>query len=143
MSKRIAPLALALGMLLAASAEPVAAVEMQPGMWRFTQTTQAGGRAKSRGKARCVSVAQAKDPARYFTPIGQGCALVSHSTLGSRISSTMRCTNGAATTDVISTVSIDTPTHLTMSSTMTVSAGSTSTSATIRGEGRRTGNCRG
>jgi hypothetical protein len=143
MNKLVAPLALALGILLATSAAPVAAAEMQPGMWRFTQTTQAGGRSKSRASSRCVSVAQAKDPASYFAPRGRDCALLSHSTFSGRISSTVRCTQGSTITDVTSTVSIESPTHLTLSSTMSAMVDGKSASVVVRGEGKRTGNCRG
>ena len=142
MTKSIA-LALALGVLLAGGGEDADAAEMQPGMWHFTQTTQGGGRSKSKASRRCVTAEQAKDPARYFTPIGRGCALVSHSNFGGRISSNLRCANGETTTDVQSTVSIASPTHLTISTTMTASVGGKSASVVVRGEGRRTGNCRG
>ena len=52
MNKLIAPLASRSDSVLTTSGAPVAAVEMQPGMWRFTQQTEAGGRAKVKAQAR-------------------------------------------------------------------------------------------
>jgi hypothetical protein len=142
--------ALALGMLLALAAifavlsGPAAAAEMQPGMWRFTQTTTgASGRERPSRTTRCVPPAEAADPVRFFAPRSHGsCELIENSSFGSRISSRMRCTVGPATREVVTAISFDGPARMTMTTTVATSAGGKSASASVRGEGVRTGNCR-
>ena len=134
----------ALGAIFAVLSGPAAAAEMQPGMWRFTQTTTgASGRERPSRTTRCVPPAEAADPVRFFAPHSRGsCELIENSSFGSRISSRMRCTVGPATREVVTAISFDGPARMTMTTTVATSAGGKSASASVRGEGVRTGNCR-
>jgi hypothetical protein len=144
MSKTIVATLLALAAMPALASAPATAAEMQPGLWRFTQTTAgASGRARTTSTTRCVRPAEAADPVRYFVPRSRGsCELVENSSFGSRISSKMRCTVGQATQEVGTAISFDGPARMTITTTLVTSAGGKSSSASLRGEGVRTGNCR-
>jgi hypothetical protein len=128
---------LALALVACAAAAPASAAEMQPGQWRFTQTTQAGGRASTKATTRCVSPAQAKEPTAYFQPRGAGCAVTSLTNFGSRITSTLRCTQGAATSEITYTLIFASATDLTISTLLT----SGTASFTMTGQGKRVGEC--
>jgi hypothetical protein len=125
------------------SAAPTAAATMEPGLWRFTQSTQGGGRARAKTTTRCVSAAQAGDPARFFQPLGRGCVLNSHSGFGSRITSTFRCSHGDGTTDVTSVISFASASEMSISTTMSVTSPRGTASAVLTGSGKRIGNCGG
>lgn len=138
----LAVLALALvGSFWLHGVTPAAAATMQPGQWRFTQTTQAVGKGQTRTSMRCVTPAEASDPASYFTPLGEGCALVSHTSFGSRISSTLRCSQDNSTSDVTSIITFASPAQLSISTRMTTAAGNRSVTATMSGDGVRVGEC--
>jgi Protein of unknown function (DUF3617) len=134
----------AVGGIFAVLSGPAVAAQMQPGMWRFTQTTVgASGRERPSRTTRCVPPAEAADPVRFFAPRSDGsCELIENSSLGSRISSRMRCTIGQATREVVTAISFDGPARMTMTTTVATSAGGKSASASVRGEGVRTGDCR-
>ena len=125
------------------NAAPVGAAEMQPGLWRFTQTTSGGPRARARASTRCVTPEQAKDPVRYFTPAGQSCVLASHSSFGSRISSSLRCTEGDTTTDVNATIVFSSPAAMTITTTVAAQSPRGSASAVMHGTGQLIGACGG
>jgi uncharacterized protein DUF3617 len=135
---------LALTAMLAASAAPAAAAEMAPGLWRFTQTTTgAGGRARTTRTTRCVRAAEAADPVRYFAPHSRGrCELIENSSAGSRISARLRCTAGETTQEVASLIAFESPTRFTITTTLATSAGGKTASASLRGDGVRSGACR-
>jgi hypothetical protein len=138
-----APAMLALGALTLLAAVPAQAAPMQPGLWSFTQQTSGGGAKRS---TRCVRPAEAADPLRYFAPRGGGraarCEIVENSSFGDRVSSRLRCNAGAGATDLISMITIDTPQHMTIATTLSTTAGGKTSSISMRGEGRRIGNCR-
>lgn len=117
-----------------------AANQMQPGLWRFTQRTgAAGGAARQRTQNRCVSAAEAGNPAMYFAPRASGatCAVTNHSALGTRLATRVRCTAGADVTDADISITLDTPQHLTIATTMTRGA----QTAQMQGEGQFVGPC--
>jgi hypothetical protein len=139
-----APLVLAFSaFVLCFVTAPAAAQQMQPGLWRFTQSTQAGGRSGGKTMMRCVSAAQAQRPAAYFTPRGRGCVVLSNSNWASRLTSTVRCKIGDRTSEVNSTVRISSPTSISVSTTMTASAGGRSGTIRMTGAGERVGDCGG
>jgi hypothetical protein len=139
-----APLLLAASLcVIGWSIESAAAQEMQPGRWRFTQQTQGNGKARAKATTRCVSPAQAKNPGQYFAPSGRGCALTSNTAWVGRLSSSLRCQQGDVTTDVSSTVTINSPTQMSVSTTMTMRSPKGSGTVTMVGSGVRVGNCRG
>src|SRR4051812_19684654 len=104
---------LALGSMLLLAPQAPALAAMQPGLWSFTQ--QATG-SKPKRTTRCVRAADAADPVRYFLPRSGGrmgaCELVENSGSSTRISSRLRCTAGATSSEVASIINMDTPTHL-------------------------------
>ncbi|HEX2215194.1 MAG TPA: DUF3617 family protein [Xanthobacteraceae bacterium] len=142
MNKKIASLVLVLSILLALET-PAAAAEMQPGLWRFTQRTQAGGQASQKTTTRCVSAAEAKNPASYFLPTGRGCALQAHSAAGGRIDSTLRCVNEGTVSDLTATVLIPNPTQMSITTAMTSTISGRSVSVSMTGQGQRIGACGG
>lgn len=147
MSERVGSILLLIAAtLLIGDAKSVTAAEMQPGLWTFTQQTSAGGRVKQSRTVRCVRPAEAQDPVRYFAPhTGRGaaaCELVENSVFGGRISSRLRCSAGPTTMEIASIISIDTPAHLTIRTTLDTSGQGKSRSVGMTGEGTRTGNCR-
>lgn len=131
--------ALATGLMV----ESAVAAEMQPGRWRFTQQTQMGTKARAKATTRCVSPAQAKNPAQYFAPAGRGCVLTGNSRgfTGGLVSS-LRCQQGDTTSEVASTVTINSPTQMSVSTTMRISSPKGSGTVQIVGSGVRVGNCR-
>lgn len=135
------------GALLMGRSPAAMAAEMQPGMWTFTQQTRTAAGVKRSRSVRCVRPEDAKDPVRYFAPRGGGraaaCELLENSVFAGRISSRMRCTAGQTSMDLGSIINIDTPTHLTIRTTLTTNAGPRqSSNVGMSGEGVRTGNCR-
>ena len=145
MKLKLVCLVLALGALyFLLSAQPAAA-QMQPGLWRFTQRTDAGNNTKARGKTRtaCVTPEQAADAASYFQPRGRDCVLVQHSRFGTRLTSQVRCTQGGASSEISSTISIASPTELSITTSVVGSRGGQTVSARMQGEGRRIGDCGG
>jgi hypothetical protein len=132
------------GTLLLGGNPAATAAEMQPGLWIFTQRTTAGGRVRQSRTTRCMRPAEAKDPVRYFAPRARGsaCQLTQNSVFGNRISAQLRCSAGETSTDVESIINIDAPTHMTISTTVTISAQGKSSSGGMSGEGVRRGNCR-
>lgn len=136
---RLAALALCAGLLFSSAAP--AAAQMQPGLWRFTQTTESGGRSRARTSTRCVSLAQAKDPAAYFQPRGVGCALIAHNTWAGRVTSTMRCAQGDTTSEITSTVRVASPTQISITTTMGVTSKAGRATVRLTGSGERIGNC--
>jgi hypothetical protein len=145
MKVRVVCFVLALGALyLFLSAAPAAA-QMQPGLWRFSQSTDAGNNTKARAKVRtaCLTPAQAEDAATYFQPRGRDCVLVQHSRFGTRLTSQIRCTQGGATSDISSTISLASPTQLSITTTVVGTRGGQTVSARMQGEGQRLGDCGG
>lgn len=141
MTRVAAPLALC-AIVFAFDAAPAAA-QMQPGLWRFTQTTQSDGQAKTRTSTRCVSEAEAQNPVAYFEPRGDGCALTANSTWGGRITSTMRCVQGDETSEVTTTVRIESPVRISISSFMGVTSKQGRATVALNGSGERIGECNG
>lgn len=117
------------------------AAEMQPGRWRFTQQTQMGGKARAKATTRCVSAAQAKNPAQYFAPAGRGCAQTGTTAFMGRVTSGLRCQNGDVMTEVSSTVTINSPTQMSVQTTMTMRSPKGSGTVTMIGSGVRVGGC--
>lgn len=146
MRKRAVPLMLVAGILLMGGSPAATAAEMQPGLWIFTQQTRTAGGIKQSRKVRCVLPAEAQDPVRYFFPRAgaqnSACELIENSVFGSRISSRLRCAAGETSMELASIITIDTPTHLTIRTTLGTSGQGTSSSVGMTGEGTRTGNCR-
>jgi hypothetical protein len=138
---RFAAATVALCAALSMSLATPAAAQMQPGLWRFTQTTESGGRTRSRTTTRCVTAAQASDPAAYFHPRGAGCSLTSHSALGGRVTSSLRCTQGDVTSDITSVVSLSSPTQLTITTNVGLTTKSGRATVRMTGAGQRIGNC--
>jgi hypothetical protein len=135
------------GVLLMGRSPPAAAAEMQPGRWTFTQETRTGAGVKRTRTVRCVRPAEAADPVRYFAPRGGGraaaCELLENSVFSGRISSRLRCTAGQTSMELGSIINIDTPTHLTIRTTLSTNAGPRqSSNVGMSGEGVRIGNCR-
>jgi hypothetical protein len=116
---------------------------MQPGLWAFTQQTT-GTRPKR--TTRCVRPAEAADPVRYFAPrAGRQsghCELVENTASTARISSRVRCTTGQSSSELSSIINMDTPQHMTITTTLSTSAGGKSSNVGMRGEGKRIGDCR-
>jgi hypothetical protein len=134
--------ALALGAaLFCMGAAPARAAEMAPGLWRFTQTTQVEGRGRTRANTRCITPAQAADPARYFAPRGQGCVLTANTAFGSRITSTVRCTQEGVTTEVSSTIVFANPASLSITTTSSSRTPRGTINAVLRGAGQRVAAC--
>lgn len=141
---RALALALAASFVVAAPAiENAAAAEMQPGRWRFTQQTQMGNKARAKATTRCVNAAQAQNPAQYFAPRGRGCSLASNTAFMGRISSSLRCQQGAVATEVTSTVTISSPTQMSVTTIMRMTSPRGSGTVQMVGSGVRVGNCRG
>jgi hypothetical protein len=138
-------LVVALGAFYVLLSAAPAAAQMQPGLWRFTQRTDAGNNTKARGKVRtaCVTPAQAADAATYFQPRGRGCVLVQHSRFGTRLTSQVRCAQGGASSEISSTISIASPTQLSITTSMVGTRGGQTVSARMQGEGQRIGDCGG
>jgi Protein of unknown function (DUF3617) len=134
---------LAIGATLLAGQSVPALAAMQPGLWSFTQQTT-GSRPKR--STRCVRPADAADLARFFLPRSGGrtgaCELVDNSASGNRVTSRLRCTAGQTSSEVASVINIDTPTHLTITTTLSTMAQGKSSNVGMRGEGKWIGNCR-
>ena len=134
--------ALAAGTLLAGMvhASATAANQMEPGLWRFTQSTGTGnGKARQRTQNRCVSAADAANPVMYFAPRASGaeCAVTGQSAFGSQIKTQLRCGAGADLTEADIAITLDTPQHLTIATSLTRGKAT----AQMRGEGRLLGPC--
>lgn len=139
-------LARAVGLAAGVSAAGFAAeaADMQPGLWKFTQRTSTAKGVQASQKVRCVTPADARDPVRYFTPRANdgSCALVENSASLGRMSARLRCTDGPTTTDVTSLVVVESPTHISMSSSLAVNASGREMTAGVKGEGHWVGACR-
>ena len=144
MTRLAAAAALVLAAGLCAGIPAAGAAEMQPGLWKFTQRTSTAKGARASEKLRCITPADARDPVRYFTPRSDdgGCALVESSASMGRMSARLRCSNGSTTTEVSSLVTVESPTEITMASTVAVNASGREMTAGVKGEGRWVGACR-
>lgn len=140
---RLTALTLAVGGLLLGGVSGATAQQMQPGMWRFTQQIQSGGRTQSKTLTRCITPAQANNPAAYFAPRGRGCRIVSNSNWAGRLTASAQCVVGNVTSEVNSTVRVNSPTQISVSTTMTATANNRSAKQTLTGTGERIGECGG
>jgi Protein of unknown function (DUF3617) len=106
----------ALALLCVVAAPPPAAADgIEPGLWQITETiVMNGNRTPSQTKTRCLSVEQAGDTAKTFSPeyrtVNSDCERAEFLSTASRLKWRMLC-KGQLDMDVSGDFTFDTPKH--------------------------------